>query len=47
LEGVKGVDVFYFVRLVGGAGDIKLTKDGKVLLNEMVRSPFHSIIYFF
>jgi T-complex protein 1 subunit zeta len=23
--------------LVGGAGDIKLTKDGKVLLHEMVR----------
>ena len=24
------------LRLVGGAGDIKLTKDGKVLLTEMV-----------
>lgn len=23
-------------RLVGGAGDIKMTKDGNVLLNEMV-----------
>ena len=25
-----------FIRLVSGAGDIKLTKDGKVLLSEMV-----------
>ena len=27
---------FYFFRLVSGAGDIKLTKDGNVLLHEMV-----------
>ena len=27
--------IFYF-RLVSGSGDIKLTKDGKVLLSEMV-----------
>ena len=26
----------FFSRLVGGAGDIKITKDGKSLLNEMV-----------
>lgn len=26
-----------FDRLVSGAGDIKLTKDGNVLLHEMVR----------
>ena len=26
-----------FVRLVSGSGDIKLTKDGNVLLHEMVR----------
>lgn len=25
-----------FIRLVGGAGDIKLTKDGNTLLKEMV-----------
>ena len=27
-----------FFRLVSGAGDIKLTKDGNVLLHEMVRA---------
>jgi hypothetical protein len=29
-----------FFRLVGGAGDIKLTKDGNTLLKEMVCSFF-------
>lgn len=29
---------FSFSRLVGGAGDIKLTKDGNTLLKEMVKS---------
>lgn len=27
---------FFFFRLVSGAGDVKLTKDGNVLLHEMV-----------
>lgn len=42
--GWKHVDQFdhrcwdVFCRLVSGAGDIKLTKDGNVLLHEMVRS---------
>lgn len=31
-----------FHRLVSGAGDIKLTKDGNVLLHEMVSFPFPS-----
>ena len=32
------VDLLYvFYRLVSGAGDIKITKDGNVLLHEMVR----------
>ena len=30
------MNVFYLHRLVSGAGDIKLTKDGNVLLHEMV-----------
>ena len=29
--------LFLLFRLVSGAGDIKLTKDGNVLLHEMVR----------
>lgn len=29
-------DAIFFNRLVGGAGDIKLTKDGNTLLKEMV-----------
>lgn len=31
-------------RLVSGAGDIKLTKDGNVLLHEMVRTYQHFFI---
>ncbi|KAJ3123940.1 T-complex protein 1 subunit zeta [Nowakowskiella sp. JEL0407] len=38
--GPKGTIKMY--ELVGGAGDIKLTKDGKVLLNEMVSSKENS-----
>lgn len=33
-------------RLVGGAGDIKLTKDGNTLLKEMVSSPCYTLIFF-
>lgn len=40
---VRNVDLFLFdcllcPRLVSGAGEIKLTKDGCVLLHEMVRT---------
>jgi hypothetical protein len=28
----------YLFRLVGGAGQVKITKDGQVLLHEMVRA---------
>lgn len=31
-----GMHLFIISRLVSGAGDIKITKDGKVLLSEMV-----------
>lgn len=33
-------------RLVGGAGDIKLTKDGNTLLKEMVSSSFPQQLYY-
>ena len=29
---------FIWFRLVSGAGDIKITKDGNILLHEMVRN---------
>ena len=35
-EGIKHVFLYDCDRLVSGAGDIKLTKDGNVLLHEMV-----------
>lgn len=36
---------FYFLRLVSGAGDIKITKDGNVLLHEMqIQHPTASLI---
>lgn len=34
----------YICRLVGGAGDIRLTKDGNTLLKEMVRHIQFSVI---
>lgn len=34
----RNVDLRFLNRLVSGSGDIKLTKDGEVLLKEMVRS---------
>lgn len=32
-------------RLVGGSGDIKLTKDGNTLLKEMVQIKHHTTAY--
>jgi len=34
--------LLYCVRLVSGSGDIKLTKDGNVLLHEMVKHHWES-----
>lgn len=39
--------VLVIARLVGGAGDIKLTKDGNTLLKEMVSSPCCTTLSFF
>jgi len=44
---IKNINIqLSFNRLVSGAGDIKLTKDGNVLLHEMVRC-FLFILTFF
>ena len=32
-------------RLVSAGGDIKITKDGQILLKEVVRSPFSSSLH--
>lgn len=37
---IRGFIFLFDDRLVGGAGDIKLTKDGNTLLKEMVSSSF-------
>lgn len=38
---VLNIYTMYHFRLVSGAGDIKITKDGNVLLHEMVRRQFN------
>lgn len=38
--------ILVIARLVGGAGDIKLTKDGNTLLKEMVRFPCYTLYLF-
>lgn len=38
--------ISFTFRLVGGAGDIKLTKDGNTLLKEMVEIKHHNMAYY-